>query len=269
VQHDELLRHKAIFLNTPFFALRAAIYFAVWSGLALALYRRAVRRAGREGSSRGMRILAGPGIVACGLTMTFAAIDWLMSLDPHWTSTMFGLLVIVGALLSGMAFTILIVTSAEEEREIPIGALHDLGNLMLVFVLIWAYFSFSQYLIIYAGNMAEETPWYVHRTEGGWQHLALGLIVLHFAVPFVVLLSRRTKRTPKVVRVVALGVLAMRLVELFWFAAPNFYGHHLHVHWMDITAPIGLGGIWLYYFSRRMAAFGAPAAPAKPALHPA
>src|SRR5262249_14845591 len=151
-----LLRHKATFLNAPFFAARALVYFGVWSGLALALYSRGARRGGKERASRTMRVIAGPGILASGLTMTFAAIDWLMSLDPHWTSTMFGLLVIVGSLLSGMAFTIVSVTSTEDDP--PVGALHDLGNLMLVFVMLWAYFSFSQYLIIYGGNLAEEVP---------------------------------------------------------------------------------------------------------------
>ena len=262
VQHDELLRHKALFLNVPFFAARTLLYFAVWSGLALALYRRAARRSNRERASRAMGVIAGPGLVASALTMTFAAIDWLMSLDPHWTSTMFGLLVIVGAMLAGMAFTIVVVTSAAEGEELVVGALQDLGNLMLVFVMLWAYFSFSQYLIIYAGNLAEETPWYLHRTAGGWQHLALGLILLHFCVPFTLLLSRRTKRNPSIIRVVALGLLGMRLVELYWFAAPNFYGHHLRVHWMDLAAPIGVGGIWLYWFSRRMTAFAAASVPA-------
>jgi hypothetical protein len=270
--HDALLQHKAAYLNAPFFVGRAAVYFAVWSALALALYRRGARRGDRERASRSMRVIAGPGILAAGLTMTFATIDWLMSLDPHWTSTMFGLLVIVGSMLSGMAFTIVAVTSGwwrppaattppnDAEPELPIGALHDLGNLMLVFVLVWAYFSFSQYLIIYAGNLAEETPWYIHRTEGGWQHVSLALIVLHFAVPFAVLLTRRTKRSPKALRVVALGILAMRLVELFWFVAPNFYGHHLRVHFLDVAAPIGVGGLWLFWFSRKRAAFGGPRA---------
>jgi hypothetical protein len=272
IEHDAVLQHKAAYLNAPFFVVRAILYFAVWSGLALTLYRRAARRADRERASRSMRMIAGPGVLAAGLTMTFASVDWLMSLDPHWTSTMFGLLVIVGSMLSGMAFTIVAVTSGwwrpsgaaraadDADAELPIGALHDLGNLMLVFVLVWAYFSFSQYLIVYAGNLAEETPWYIHRSEGGWQHVSLALIVLHFAVPFAVLLTRRTKRSPKALRLVALGILAMRLVELFWFVAPNFYGHHLRVHFLDIAAPIGLGGLWLFWFSRRHAAFGGPRA---------
>ena len=189
--------------------------------------------------------------------MTFAAIDWVQSLDPHWVSTMLGALIIEGTLLSSMAFTIIIVTSEDRRKDdpLPIPALHDLGNLLLVFTLIWAYFSFSQYLIIYAGNMAEDAAWFVHRTEAGWQHISLSLIVLHFAVPFLVLLSKRTKRSPQTIRKVAIGILVMRLVELFWFTAPNWLHHGVHVHWMDVCAPMLVGGLWLFWFSKRYQAF--------------
>src|SRR5262249_9055487 len=145
------------FLNPTFFTARAALYFAVWSGLSFALSRRA-----RERHAPGS--VAGPGILASALTMTFAAIDWVMSLDPRWYSTLFGALLIVGSLLGGMAFSIVTVTSEGDEEDVPIDRLHDLGNLLLVFVMLWAYLSFSQYLIIYAGNMAEDIPFYVHRT---------------------------------------------------------------------------------------------------------
>jgi hypothetical protein len=217
------------------------------------LFQRAKRRTGKESAGRSMRKVAGIGILASGLTMTFAAIDWLMSLDPHWFSTMFGLLVVVGSMLGALCFSIVVVTS-EGDDDISKDRLHDLGKLLLVFVMLWAYLSFSQYLIIYAGNMAEDVPFYVHRAHGGWQHVALGLIVLHFAVPFVVLLTRRTKRSPKALRAVAIGILAMRFVELFWFVAPNFHGQRIRVGLLDVAAPIGIGGLWLFYFSRRLRA---------------
>jgi hypothetical protein len=257
VAADKLIQHKAAYLNGPFFAARAVLYFAVWSTLALVLFQRAKRRDGKPSTGRSMRMIAGPGILASGLTMTFAAIDWLMSLDPHWFSTMFGLLVIVGSLLGALCFSILVVTSETSEEDISKDRLHDLGKLLLVFVMLWAYLSFSQYLIIYAGNMAEDVPFFVHRSHGGWQHLALGLIVLHFAVPFVVLLTRRTKRSPKALRAVAVGILGMRLIELFWFAAPNFRGHHIKVTFLDVAAPVGIGGFWLFWFSRRLRALDA------------
>src|SRR5262249_36617469 len=144
-------------------------------------------------------------------------------------------------------------------EDIDRGRLHDLGNLLLVFTMLWAYLSFSQYLIIYAGNMAEDIPFYVHRTEGGWQHVALGLIVLHFAVPFVVLITRRTKRSPRAPRAAPLGSLFMHRVEIFWLVAPNFYGHALPVHWVALPAPLGVGGLWVFWSSRRLRAFSPPA----------
>lgn len=263
VAHDPLLQHKAPYLNVSFFVARAALYFVVWSGIALALFTIS-RARGEKEPGRRQRMISGPGILASALTMSFAAIDWVMSLDPHWYSTMFGALLVVGSLLVGMAFSIVWITSDTSEKELSIDRLHDLGNLLLVFTMLWAYLSFSQYLIIYAGNMAEDVPFYVHRSEGGWQHVSLGLIALHFAVPFVVLITRRTKRSPRALRTVALGILFMHLVEIFWFVAPNFYGHDMHVHWMDVAAPIGVGGLWVFWFSRRLRAFSAPviAAPA-------
>jgi hypothetical protein len=268
VAHDELLQHKAAFLNVPFFAARTIGYFVLWSAIALLLFQRQRGKKPNTGPGRTARTLAGPGILACGVTMTFAAIDWLMSLDPHWSSTMFGLLVIVGSLLSGIAFCIVFVTTFRDEEAVSIDRLHDLGRLLLVFVMLWAYLSFSQYLIIYGANLAEEVPFYVHRQEGGWQQIALALIVLHFGVPFVVLLTRRTKRSPRALRAVAIGILAMRLVEIFWIAAPTFRGHHFEVRILDISAPVLLGGLWLFWFLRRLSAFaGAARNKAAPAEH--
>jgi hypothetical protein len=261
VAADALLQHKAPYLNAPFFVARAGLYFAVWSVIALVLFRQArVRKAGV-----GKKVVAGPGILASALTMTFAAIDWVMSLDPHWYSTMFGALMIVGSLLCGMAFSIVAVVTEAGEGEVPRDRLHDLGNLLLVFVMLWAYLSFSQYLIIYAGNMAEDVPFYVHRTEGGWQEIALALIVLHFAAPFTVLITRRTKRSPRALRAVALGILAMHLVEIFWFIAPNSTGGKLRVGLLDVAAPLGVGGVWALWFMRRLRAFSTPARAGRPA----
>jgi hypothetical protein len=177
---------------------------------------------------------------------------------------MFGALMIVGSLLCGMAFSIVATVTEAGEGEVPVDRLHDLGNLLLVFVMLWAYLSFSQYLIIYAGNTAEDVPFYVHRTEGGWQQIALALIVLHFAAPFTVLITRRTKRSPRALRAVALGILAMHLVEIFWFVAPNFTGGKLRVGWLDVAVPVGVGGVWVLWFMRRLRAFSAPALAARP-----
>jgi hypothetical protein len=254
---DPVLRHKAAYLNVPFFAARAIGCLAIWTGLAIALYRRSVKRGLDRQPGASMKVLSGPGILVCALTMSMAAIDWLMSLEPHWYSTMFPVIVIVGQLLGAVSFVVCLMVIEKQKNgdEVPIAALHDLGNLMLVFVMLWAYVSFSQYLIIYAGNLAEETPFYVHRTDGGWQAVALSLVLLHFAVPFLLLLSRRTKQSPRVLSALAAFVLVMRLVDLFWIAAPAFYGHELHMHWLDLALPLGIGAVWLAFFFHR---FGRP-----------
>jgi len=251
---DHLIQHKAAYLNVPFFIARAALCFAIWCGLSVLLYRRLVRAGIERPPTAKMRVLSGPGLLVCAITMTVASIDWLMSLDPHWFSTMFSVLVIGGQLLSAMAFVIVMMLLDAKLRDVDVSrdALNDLGNLLLLFVMLWAYFSYSQYLIIYAGNIAEDIPWYVHRTEGGWQHIALALILLHFTIPLLVLVSRRSKRSPKVLGSVAVGILVMRLVETYWFIAPNFHHHHLAAHPLDFVAPIGIGGVWFFWFMKQL-----------------
>jgi hypothetical protein len=252
---DALLQHKAPYLNVGFFVGRAIACLAIWCGMAFVLYKRALPRL-RKDSSAAMRVIAGPGLLVGAITMSVAAVDWLMSLDPHWFSTMFPVTVIVGQLLSGMSFVIvfLVFERRKSKREVPIDPLHDLGNLLLLFVMLWAYVSYSQYLIIYAGNIAEDVPFYVHRSSGGWQSVSFGLIVLHFAVPFLVLISRRSKRSPVILSSVAGGILFMRFVEIFWVTAPEFYGHHISIHWMDLVAFVAIGGIWCAFFLHRFSA---------------
>ncbi len=258
VAHDEVLRHKTLYLNPGFFIGRTVFYFLLWGGLALFLYGRA-RRRGNKGPTKSMRTVAGPGMLACGLTMTFAAIDWIMSLDAHWYSTVLGLVFVVGSLLSAMAMVIVVVTTEYREGEYPTQALHDLGNLLLVFTMLWAYLAFTQYLIIYAGNTTEDNAFFVYRTERGWQLVSLALILLHFCVPFCVLLSRNSKRNPRRLRLIALGILAMRLVEIYWFIAPASGAHEIHLGVADFAAPLAVGGVWFFAFSRRLRALPAPA----------
>lgn len=251
--HDHVLQHKAAYLNVEFFIARAIACLAIWCVLAMVLYKRSVRRLDKSSSPK-MRVISGPGILIGALTMSVAAIDWLMTLDPHWFSTMFPVIIIVGQLLSGMCFAIffLVFEKRRTQGDVPIDPLHDLGNLLLLFVMLWAYVSYSQYLIIYAGNMAEDAPFYVHRSTGGWQSIAFALIVLHFAVPFLILISRRSKRNPQILYGLATGILLMRFVEIFWITAPEFYGHHVSIHWMDLVAWIAIGGIWVAYFLHRL-----------------
>src|SRR4029079_13782446 len=186
--------------NTPFFLVRAAIYFAVWNALAYFLNSWSLRqdRTAEEKLARRMQMLSGGGLLAYGFTITFASFDWLMSLEPHWFSTIYGVLILGGQGLSALACLIVVLVWLSRrpplDRIIVAAHFHDLGNLMLAFVMLWAYFSFSQYLITWAGNLPQEISWYLYRTETSWHFVGLGLVLFHFAVPFVLLLSRAIKR---------------------------------------------------------------------------
>ena len=173
-----------------------------------------------------MAVIAGPGLVFWGFSVTFMAVDWVLSLDPHWFSTMFGLLFMAGQGLSSMAFlvTLLVLLSYRRPMSDVLTPrhLHDLGKLLLMMVMVWAYFSFSQFLIIWAGNLPEEIPWYLERLNGGWQYIALALVLGHFALPFALLLSRDLKRNFKLLASLAVFILFMRYVDLFWLVTPDF-----------------------------------------------
>ena len=254
VARDDVLRHKQIYLNVPFFLVRAAIYFAVWNALTYFLNAWSLEQdeTGDPRLARRMQVLSAGGLVAYGLTITFASFDWLMSLEPHWFSTIYGVLIIGGQGLSAMAF--LIVALVWLSRRKPLDAIivpahfHDLGNLMLAFVMLWAYFSFSQYLIIWSGNLPEEIAWYLHRLQTGWRFVGLTLVLFHFAVPFCVLLSRRVKREADMIVKVAIGILIVRLVDLFWLIAPEFHTSGLSVSWLDAVLPASLVALWLGCF---------------------
>ncbi|PYR62787.1 MAG: hypothetical protein DMF91_05540 [Acidobacteria bacterium] len=254
VARDDVLRHKQIYLNVPFFLVRAAIYFAVWNALTYFLNAWSLEQdeTGDPRLARRMQVLSAGGLVAYGLTITFASFDWLMSLEPHWFSTIYGVLIMGGQGLSAMAF--LIVALVWLSRRKPLDAIivpahfHDLGNLMLAFVMLWAYFSFSQYLIIWSGNLPEEIAWYLHRLQTGWRFVGLTLVLFHFAVPFCVLLSRRVKREADMIVKVAIGILIVRLVDLFWLIAPEFHTSGLSVSWLDAVLPASLFALWLGCF---------------------
>ena len=193
------------------------------------------------------------------LTTTFAAVDWGMSLAPHWFSTIYGVLFIVGWTLSALSFTIVLLSRLAGEEPFTTAlqpvTVHDLGKLLLAFTMLWGYVNFSQFLIIWSGNLSEETPFYLRRLQGGWQVVALALVVFHFALPFALLLSRPLKRNARTLGTVAALMLAMQLVDLFWLIGPDLVGHGhgdvpLRVHWMDLAAALGLGGLWLFLFAR-------------------
>ncbi|MEX0711501.1 MAG: hypothetical protein WD278_04085 [Pirellulales bacterium] len=260
VEADPLLAGKSRYLNVESFGTRAVAYFAIWSALALWSNRwSATTDASAEARrQRPLQLLSGPGLILYGLTVTFASIDWAMSLEPHWYSSMYGVLFIGGQAVSGMSAATLTVIALGRRRPWSESAtperLNDLGNLLLAFVMFWSYVGFMQYLIIWSGNLPEETPWYANRTAGGWQLLAWCLIVFHFAVPFLLLLSRRTKRAPARLATVLVVLLVMRLVDLFWLVMPAFHPEGIRVHWLHVAAPVAIGGLWLAVFAWRLSA---------------
>jgi hypothetical protein len=254
VEADPILSGKSGYLNTPFFLLRAALYFAVWNAIAYFLNRWSLEqdRSPDPRIARRMQMLSGGGLVAYVLTITFASFDWVMSLDPHWYSTIYGVLFLGGQGLTALAF--LIIALAWLSRREPLNTIvvpthfHDLGNLMLAFVMLWAYFSFSQYLIIYSANLPEEITWYTRRLSTGWRVIGVALVVFHFAVPFLILLSRAVKRNPQLLVKVAVGVIVVRLIDLFWLIAPELHRDGFAVSWLDVLLPLSLGSVWLGCF---------------------
>jgi hypothetical protein len=252
VAADPALQHKSLYLNVPFFLVRAAIYFSAWLVFAYFLNRWSVEqdRTGRPDLSRSFQLLSAPGILVYVLTMTFAAFDWTMSLEPHWFSTIFGLMVVAAQVLSTLAFVIIVAALLARETSYDFfgrDLFHDLGNLLLAFLMLWAYMSFSQYLIIWSGNLPEEISWYLQRATHGWQWVAAALAVFHFAVPFVLLLARGNKRKRSVIAWIAIWVLIMRVVDVYWLVAPTFRPV-VYPHWLDVAALAAVGGVWLTVF---------------------
>ena len=259
--HDEMLRHKSLYLNVPFFLGRAAFYFLVWGLLSYFMSKWSLEmdRGPSPRLSDRLEALSGGGLVLMGLTITFSSVDWGMSLDPHWFSTIYGLMFMIGQALSALALVIVLISLIGNEPPllgvVRPSMIHDLGKLLLAFVMVWAYFSFSQFLIVWSGNLPEEIPWYIRRLGAGWQWLALVLVVFHFALPFLLLLSRDLKRNARTLGVVAAGVLLVRLVDLFWLIGPDLSGHGhgpghgFAIHWMDLAAVVAVGGAWVWTFA--------------------
>jgi hypothetical protein len=255
---EDIAGGHAWYLSLPIFTLRAIIYFAIWiaAGTFLNKWSLEQDRTADPSTTRRLRMLSGPGLVLYGLTVTFASIDWGMSLEPEWHSTIYGMMYMVGFILEALTF-ILIAEYRLSGRE-PLSRAaspthsHDLGNLVLTFVILWTYLNFSQFLIIWAENLTDEIPWYLHRTVGGWQVVAFALILFLFALPFLILLSRAAKRRAATLSALALGIFIMRFVDLFWLIVPAFHPAGFALHWMDLLLPIGLGGVWLWGFLGRL-----------------
>jgi hypothetical protein len=254
VAADSMLQYKRPYLNAPFFTVRVLIYFAIWIGLARILNKWSSEqdRTGDPSLATRLEALSGPGLILWGLAATYSSIDWVMSLEAHWFSTMYGMIVMVVAALTAMSFVIFVLRQLSGQEPISSAVtasqFNDLGNLMLAFVMLWAYLSFSQFLIIWAGNIKDEIPWYISRAFGGWGVIAVILIVLHFALPFLLLLQRSVKRRLRMLSLVAGMLIVLSLVDVYWLVAPAYETSGPRVAVQDIFAVVGIGGLWLAAF---------------------
>jgi len=257
---EHLEKHSFVrsYLNPSGYLIRAIIYFAIWNLLSflLSLWSKQTDSAGAPNNSQRFKTVAGPGLILYALTISFAAIDWVMSLDPTWISTMFPLIILIGEVLSAMCFAVIVERILFDYK--PMSELlkpnfvHDHGKWMLAFTMVWAYFSFSQWLIIWAGNLPTEITFYLRRINNGWGYVALSLVIFGFAFPFGTLLSRPYKKNIRKLARLAVLMLVMRYIDLFWIIEPNF-SKTFTVTVADIVLPFAIGGIWLWYFFRNLA----------------
>ncbi|MBM4267370.1 MAG: hypothetical protein FJ144_12295 [Deltaproteobacteria bacterium] len=254
VAEDPILAEKAAYLNVPFFLVRAVIYFAIWLLIALLMNRWSIEQdvAGDPRTTRRLEMLSRATLLAYGLTVTFAAIDWVMSLEPHWFSMIFGLLVMGSQGLSAFAFAIpvlvVLMSTLQLDSAVRPQQLRDLGSFLLAFIMIWAYLALSQLLIIWSANIPEEISWYLRRSIGGWRWVATFLVVFHFALPFLVLLSRNAKQRGVILAAVGLWLIFGRWVEILWLVAPSYETNGFSLHLLDILAPIAIGGVWIWFY---------------------
>jgi hypothetical protein len=257
---DEVLQKKTHWLNVEAYETRAVVYFGIWIATALLLNLFSPNEDADPDASRNLWLqrVSGAGLILYGFSMTLAAVDWVMSLEPHWYSSMYGVIYWGGQTLAGMSFCVLVVGLLKRHspwnRVVTTVRRHDLGNLLLTMVMFWAYVSFMQYLIIWSGNLPEESSWYLHRSVGGYELVVLVLMGFHFAVPFALLLSRDIKQRQGWLMAVVAWLLAMRLVDLYWLAMPAFFPKQFTLPWQLPAALAGIGGFWLAAFVWRLSA---------------
>ena len=247
------------YLTTNGFIVRAIFYFAIWNLLSFLLshWSKQTDRAGAPDNTDRFKAVAGPGLILYGFTISFAAIDWVMSLDPSWISTIFGLVILIGEVLAAMCFAVVVerilFNYKPMSEMLKPDFVHDHGKWMLAFTMVWAYFNYSQWLIIWAGNLPSEITYYMRRLNGGWGYVGLFIVIFHFAVPFAILLSRPFKRNIRKLVWLAVWMMLMRYLDLFWVIEPNF-SKTFTITIADIIVPVAIGGFWLAYFFRNLAA---------------
>ena len=254
VAADPLLQYKRPYLNPQFFTVRTVIYFVLWIGLAWLLNKWSSEqdRTGDAQLATRLEGLSGPGLIVWGLAVTYSSVDWVMSLEPRWFSTIFGMIMMIVAALSAMSFVVLVLRKLSNYEPlagiVTPAQFHDLGNLLLAFVMLWTYLAFSQFLIIWAGNIKGEITWYTSRASGRWGALAGVLLVLYFALPFVLLLQRGMKRRLGRLAPVAGLLMVMSFVDMYWIVDPAFEKSGPRLHLLDLFAVVGIGGLWVGAF---------------------
>lgn len=262
---DPAIEARGIYLLPVSWIIRSAICFAIFGVMAYLLNDWSARQDRTDNYEDAATLLdrmskfSGPSMVIYALTVTLVAVDWVLTLDPHFFSTIWGLLFVIGWALATLSFSAAVLAYLSDKRPMDdvVGKrhFHDIGKLMLAMVMVWAYFNLSQWLIIWSGNIPEETGWYLTRMESGWFWVGVALILFHFAAPFLILLQQDFKRRPKLLASIAIFILLMRFVDMFFLIGPtpriNTNGGPqgaFIVSWMDFVAPIAIGGIWLWYF---------------------
>ncbi len=249
-----ILYHKQGYLNVPFFIVRTLIYFAIWFFWGMRIYRWSDQQdqTGDPGLKERMRRFSAPGCLIVTFTATFAYIDWILSADAQFFSTIYGAMLLFGDVLQTFALVILvlILTSRGDRfggRINPV-ILHDLGNMMFAFTIFWTYLSVSQLIIVWPANLPQEIQWYLVRVRGGWTIGAWLVATTMFLVPFLGLLSQARKRDPKRLMRVAIWILAARAIDMFWIVEPTFRTKGFAIYWTDFAAFIGIGGVWVFLF---------------------
>jgi hypothetical protein len=256
VAADPLLLKKTPYLNIPFFIIRAAIYFGIWMLLSRLLYKTSLAqdKAASDSQIKCFRKISAPGMILFAFTISFAAFDWFMSLDSHWYSTIFGVYIFSGGLLTGLAFitliTIYLKTKGPFANIVTSEHYHDLGKLLFAFTIFWAYICFSQYFLIWYANIPEETIWFSARWKGAWKYFSLAIIFGHFVIPFFALITQPAKRNHKVMVSICILLLLVHWIDLYWIIMPNLLTTGACLSWMDLTTMIGIGGIFMWYFTR-------------------
>jgi len=253
---DELLKWKEPYLNTGFFIIRGLVFFAVWTFLAFLLRKTSLVQDKGPNDKLQKRFvkISAPGMILFAFTFTFASIDWLMSLEPHWFSTIYGVYIFSGAVVGQLCFVILTVLFLHRRQilkeTIGVEHFHDLGRLLFAFMVFWGYMAFSQYFLIWYGNIPEETFWFLHRWQGSWKTVSLLLVMGNFVIPFFIMITWGAKRRPALLGMLAAWLLLMHYVDLYWLVMPNLDQHGLHLTWIDLSCLLAVGGVFLIVFWR-------------------